>query len=80
MGREDVRLERMRDKCGGLDSGRLLATEFVGEMQHRARWRELTVGEEAVAGAALYPLAAVCCPGDKSARNLGEDGGAGLSR
>jgi hypothetical protein len=70
----------MHDKYRGLDSGRLLAAEFVDGMQDHAKRRELTVREEDAAVAALHPLAAVCCSGDRSARNLGEDGGAGLSR
>ena len=37
---------------------RLLIAEIWGEARHHARWRELSSGEEAAAGAALAGLAA----------------------
>jgi len=48
-------LERMIDKRPEAD--RLLIAEIYGEARHRARWRELTVAEEAAAVAALRELA-----------------------
>ncbi len=39
------------------EADRLLIAEIYGEARHRARWRELTVGEEAAAVAALRELA-----------------------
>ena len=48
-------LERMIDKRPQAD--RLLVAELYGEARHRARWRELSSEEEAVAVAELRALA-----------------------
>ncbi len=53
--REEPILERMYDKRPEAD--RILVAQLTGEVQHHARWRDLSAAEEAAAMAALRELA-----------------------